>query len=83
MGKDFSQLQFLEWEMSATLIRQNTLRLFRREIRYVASQNYLVTFRSNLEKGVLELSNIAATSHLRLYKFKIIKSSVPQPHPGG
>lgn len=45
--------------------------------------NYLVTFRSNLEKGVLELSNIAVISHLRLFKFKIIKSSVPQPHPGG
>lgn len=49
----------------------------------MASQNYLVTFRSNLEKGVLELSNIAVISHLRLFKFKIIKSSVPQPHPGG
>ena len=49
----------------------------------MASQNYLVTFRSNLEKGVLELSNIAAISHLRLFKFKIIKSSGPQPHPGG
>lgn len=35
------------------------------------------------KKGVLELSNIAVISHLRLFKFKIIKSSVPQPHPGG